>query len=61
MEGESQSLSVGGWIGGGGQVFEDKREGVGMMTAADGRFYLGPWTLGMRQGRGFEGNARMTG
>ena len=43
-----------------GEVFEDKREGVGLLACPDGRFFLGPWSLGLRHGRGFEGHARMT-
>jgi hypothetical protein len=38
-----------------GQLYEDKRFGVGCYTSPDGFFYLGEWGLGLRHGRGFEG------
>lgn len=40
-----------------GEIFEDKRIGIGMYTTAgpDQQWYLGGWHLGYRQGKGIEG------
>ena len=38
-----------------GEIFEDKRFGVGRYTSPKGYWYLGQWILGKREGRGIEG------
>lgn len=40
-------------------MYEDKRSGIGMLTAPSGHFFLGPWNMGARHGRGIEGEVRI--
>ena len=38
-----------------GEIFEDKRYGIGRYTSPHGNWYMGEWALGVRHGKGFEG------
>ncbi|EKX41094.1 hypothetical protein GUITHDRAFT_153921 [Guillardia theta CCMP2712] len=44
-----------------GEVYEDKRSGIGMYSTSDNFWYLGGWHLGVRHGRGLEGKVTSGG
>eukprot|EP00960_Hanusia_phi_P049923 759880-Hanusia_phi.AAC.2 len=44
-----------------GEIYEDKRSGVGMYSTSDNFWYLGGWQQGVRHGRGLEGKVMSGG